>query len=125
MAIPESPRGDSQISRSATACVAVQGALVILGRASADWRNGGGCDSGALHWPVAVSLARRQLHQALEALEPHPIPMPSSAELADALAGMAWFNSLTPSERREWLEVAGSAVPAEAWRAFQAGGPQP
>ena len=108
-------------SKSPDPVSAIVAALNLLNRASSDWRNGGGCDSGALHWPVAVSLARRQLREALEALAPHPIPMRSTAELADALAGMAWFNSLTASERRHWLEVAGSAVPADAWRAFKTG----
>lgn len=37
----------------------------------------------------------------------------------DARAGMAWFNSLSRAERAHWLEVADSAVPADAWRAFQ------
>lgn len=42
----------------------------------------------------------------------------------DAEAGMRWYNGLTPAERRHWHEVAGSAVAADAWRAFQARGPQ-
>ena len=45
--------------------------------------------------------------------------------VADALVGMAWWNSLTPTRRREWLELAGSARPADAWRTFQAGGAAP
>ena len=45
--------------------------------------------------------------------------------VADALVGMSWFNGLTPTRRREWLDVAGSARPADAWRAFQAGGLHP
>ncbi|MGH8226694.1 MAG: hypothetical protein ACREU3_02125 [Steroidobacteraceae bacterium] len=44
---------------------------------------------------------------------------------ADAEAGIAWWNRLTPARRTYWLEVAGSAVPADAWRAFQAGVPEP
>ena len=43
----------------------------------------------------------------------------------DAVAGMRWYNGLTPTQRRQWHEIAGSAVPAAAWHAFQAGGPQP
>lgn len=39
----------------------------------------------------------------------------------DAVAGMRWYNGLTPTQRRQWHEIAGSAVPAAAWRAFQAG----
>lgn len=56
-------------SQRDTAAAAGRRALDLLGRASADWRNGGGCESGALHWPVAISFARRELRQALEALE--------------------------------------------------------
>ena len=40
-----------------------------LGRASQDWRNGTADVPGALHWPVAVNLARRELREALEVLE--------------------------------------------------------
>jgi hypothetical protein len=69
-----------------TAQEAVQAALDVLGRASADWRNGGQCESGALHWPVAVSHARKLLRTAL--LE---------------LAGAA--DTLT--ERQHWLTVKG------------------
>ncbi len=49
------------------------------------------------------------LAQAREALIP-----------TDAAAGMRWYNGLTKSERLHWHRVAGSAVPADAWRAFQA-----
>lgn len=40
---------------------------------------------------------------------------------ADARIGIAWWNGLTPTRRRYWLDVAGSAAPADAWRAFQMG----
>ena len=40
---------------------------------------------------------------------------------ADARVGIAWYNGLTPTERRQWHEVAGSVVPADCWRAFQSG----
>ena len=111
--------GANTISDMPTATAAVRGALELLGRASDDWRNGGGCESGSLHWPVAVNLARRSLRQALEALESQRCPS------EDTSAGITWFNSLTPTERRHWLEVADSAVPADAWRAFQSGAPAP
>lgn len=39
----------------------------------------------------------------------------------DARMGIAWWNSLTPTRRREWLEAAHSGRPVDAWRAFQAG----
>jgi len=39
---------------------------------------------------------------------------------ADDQVAMAWWNSITEERRRHWLSVAGSAVPADAWRAFVA-----
>ena len=33
--------------------------------------------------------------------------------------GVAWWNRLVPGERRQWLAEAKSAVPADAWAAFQ------
>lgn len=42
-----------------------------------------------------------------------------SADLLDAMQGIAWFNSLTPNERRNRLNVAGSAVPADAWAVYK------
>lgn len=45
--------------------------------------------------------------------------------VADALMGVAWFNGLSRAERAYWLELAGSARPADAWRAFQSGGVAP
>lgn len=38
----------------------------------------------------------------------------------DAAKGMAWFNGLSRSERAFWLDLAGSAVPADAWAAWKA-----
>ena len=43
-------------------------------------------------------------------------------DTADARAGMAWWNSLTPTRRREWLDAAQSGRPADAWNAFKAQG---
>ena len=37
----------------------------------------------------------------------------------DAGLGIAWYNRLSRAERALWHRVAGSAVPADAWRAFQ------
>lgn len=66
----------------------------------------------------ATTSTRRRLREALEALSgPERSP-------AEALVGMAWWNGLTRTERARWLEIAGSARPADAWRAFQAGGKQ-
>ncbi len=91
----------------------------MLSRAPVDWRNGDGSQPGPLHWPVSVNLARRALREALEALEPRAW-LPEHPDLEDARAGMAWFNGLAPTERRHWLEVADSAVPADAWEAYKA-----
>jgi len=33
--------------------------------------------------------------------------------------GVAWWNRLVPQERRQWLAEAKSAIPADAWAAFQ------
>lgn len=38
----------------------------------------------------------------------------------DETLGMQWWNSLPEAERTTWLARAGSAVPADAWRAFKA-----
>ncbi len=44
---------------------------------------------------------------------------------ADAEVGMRGYNGLTPTKRRQWHERAGSAVPADCWRAFQSGASLP
>ncbi len=141
-------------SSNTSAPQAIRQALEILSRASVDWRGNGAADGGPLHWPVAVNLARRELAQALEALEQSRVvqlhtplaewlcrhcgstgfdgdapcafcgaPGDDAAhDTADARAGMAWWNSLTPTRRREWLDAARSARPADAWSAFKAQG---
>ncbi len=43
----------------------------------------------------------------------------------DAELGIAWYNRLSRAERVLWHRVAGSAVPADAWAAFQAGATLP
>ena len=106
-------------STNSVCSAAVQRALQLLGRASAEWRNGDADLVGELHWPVSVNLARRALREALEALEPVCWQPPSVDE--DARAGIAWFNGLSPAERRYWLEEANSAVPADAWSCYKAG----
>ena len=37
----------------------------------------------------------------------------------DEKAGIAWWNSLTHMARSYWLESAGTAVVAEAWKHFK------
>ena len=54
----------------------------------------------------------------------HLIVRPAAREdrcPADALVGMLWWNELTRAERAYWLDVVGTAVPSDGWRAFQAG----
>lgn len=114
----------AQSGPSPSAAPAVRQALELLGRASADWRNGEPSVEGALHWPVSVNLARRALRQALEALEPARWPQEQHGTADDTRAGIAWFNSLAPAERRYWLEAADSAVPADAWAAFKSSSSQ-
>ena len=136
MAISESATTQDSHSRPVAS---VRAALDLLGRASADWRNGGGCESGALHWPVAITLARSELRKVLEALDEHGEESAHPPENCrgghldalecfsdeDARAGLAWYNSATVTERRHWHQVARSAVPADAWEAYKVGGPQP
>ncbi len=95
---------------------AVRHALAILGRASDTWHNGDPAKSGPLHWPVAVTLARRQLELALGLSEAQ-----SDETTQDARTGIAWWNHLTPTQRSYWLACARSDVPADAWEAFKSG----
>ena len=106
---------------------AIRQALEVLSRASADWRGNGAADAGPVHWPLAVELARRELAQALEVLEQRceVCRLPDNdrgLDAGDARIGMAWWNSLTPTRRREWLEAAHSGRPVDAWNAFKAQG---
>jgi hypothetical protein len=93
---------------------AMRHALAILGRASYTWHNGDPAKSGPLHWPVAVTLARRQLELALGISEAQ-----TDEITQDVRAGMAWWNHLRPAERSYWLTRAQSSVPADAWEAFK------
>ena len=43
----------------------------------------------------------------------------------DAELGITWYNRLSKAERLHWHRVAASAVPADAWAAFQAGATLP
>jgi hypothetical protein len=46
---------------------------------------------------------------------------PGAAHIdADAELGMTWWNGLSERERAEWLRIADSAAPADAWRAYKA-----
>jgi hypothetical protein len=54
-----------------------------------------------------------------------PVPQSVKAAIpADAEVGMAWHNRLSKAERLRWHRLAGSAVPADAWAAFQGGAPR-
>ena len=37
----------------------------------------------------------------------------------DERAGIDWWNSLTEESRAEWLRIAGSAKPADAWTEYK------
>jgi hypothetical protein len=76
------------MSANAEAIPVMHRALDLLGRASADWRNGGQCDGVSLHWPVAVSLARRELEQALGTMGDSPTSAPKTP-------GPAWLGLTT------------------------------
>lgn len=45
--------------------------------------------------------------------------MDERAPTEDEQAGIEWWNALTEQERAEWLQKAGSAVVADAWKAFK------
>ena len=57
----------------------------------------------------------------IEPVEGGAAPKPRALIPADADFGIAWYNGLSKAERALWHRVAGSAVPADAWRAFQSG----
>ena len=63
-------------------------------------------------------IGRHDADRGVLVIEPAEV---SSVIPKDAELGMAWYNRLTKAERLHWHRVAGSAVPADAWRAFQAG----
>lgn len=49
------------------------------------------------------------------------VPPPPPRDLADAATGMAWWNGLTPDQRRFWMYCAGdTGVAADAWAAYKA-----
>ena len=81
-----------------------------------------------LHFSAALAQAgivgRFDADRGLLVIEPAEAREPLH-DAANARVGMAWWNGLTPTRRRYWLDVAGSAVPADAWRAFQSGVPGP
>jgi hypothetical protein len=54
-----------------------------------------------------------------------PAPATRTTIPADAEMGIAWYNRLSKAERALWHRVAASAVPADAWRAFQSGATLP
>ena len=63
--------------------------------------------------------ARHDADRGLLVIEPAAITrarIPADAEL-----GIAWYNRLSRAERIRWHRAAGSAVPADCWRAFQSG----
>ena len=52
-------------------------------------------------------------------VNPADTPKHHRATGFEAEVGIAWFNRLTRAERRYWLDVAGSARPVDAFRAYQ------
>lgn len=102
----------------------IRRALALLGAASNDWCQKGPSDgSTPLYWPAAVTAARAHLAHTLTALEAPGAAQKSPASDADAKLGILWWNGLSERERAQWLRVANSAVPADAWQAFQQHGP--
>lgn len=37
----------------------------------------------------------------------------------DAMEGILWWNAMTETDRADWMKIAGSAVPADAWAAYK------
>lgn len=73
--------------------------------------------------------ARHDADRGMLVIEPAQ-SQPASAQPrplvpADAELGIAWWNRIGAMERARWLAVVGSAVPADAWAAFQSGATLP
>ena len=67
-AVPQSVDASPDIQRT------IAEALELLGRASADWKNGTDAVPGPLHWPVAVNLARRRCARRSRRWRPSETP---------------------------------------------------
>ena len=67
-------------------------------------------------------VGRHDADRRMLVIEPAEV---SSVIPKDAELGIAWYNGLTKAERLHWHRVAASAVPADAWRAFQSGATLP
>jgi hypothetical protein len=102
-----------------SAADSIRTALQLLACASNDWRCKASDGTQPLHWTLAVGAAKAHLQHALTTLESPATGEPRTAT-PDDVRGMEWFNALTEAERREWLQRADSAVPADAWRAYKA-----
>lgn len=63
-------------------------------------------------------VGRFDPHRGVLVIEPAKAREPAH-DAANARIGMAWWNGLTPTRRRYWLEVAGSARPADAFEAWR------
>lgn len=37
----------------------------------------------------------------------------------DDMEGILWWNSIAEGDRANWMKIAGSAVPADAWAAYK------
>lgn len=68
---------------------------------------------------AAAKSTRPRSGRSRAASQRKPALRPSADDLLDAVQGIAWFNSLTPTERRYRLSVAGSAAPSNAWTVYK------
>jgi hypothetical protein len=125
------PSGRSHVG---AATAEVREAIDLLGRVSTDWRNGNPSAPGPVHWSAAVPAAREALSRALlileeidsqQALPATPADPPTTDDDRDVAIGMAVYNGWTRAERLHWHQVAGSARPVDAYRAYCDGGPAP
>jgi hypothetical protein len=65
-------------------------------------------------YPAEVAKMLRELAEEVVRL-----PVNAREPTPQEHLSMEWWNGLTEIERARWLEAAGSARPADAWKAFR------
>ena len=85
-----------------------------------DPETGESIEVGGGVFPVAAGEDDKDAYRdAMETAQECMGPEPGVSPGPDEQQGMDWWNQLTEDERANWLQIAGSAVPAEAWAAYQ------
>lgn len=77
-------------------------------------------EAGRRYWRCRICSAEGSSpqHTSTCELAAYERELHASTEL-----GIIWWNRLTERERAHWLQLTGSATPADAWAAFKARGP--